>query len=890
MARRVLLVAEERFLKAVGKLPEGFEPVALGELAGEALVASLAEGAHLVWIGRGEALPRELWLGVFQPTETELALTQAEGSPVLLPELAFQPARAQSAFISPPGDFPRHNLDEELRFDLEPILEARDRFGQVVGYPGVLVNHYAPSLVGKRFGGSQQIFFLFEEPLAALDLEGWQALLGALAQRFESGLQVVELQTNYASSKPGERVQARLRVANSRPRARALEARWYAQAPGEEGFSLIERMRRVAPGEGETEAVLDFLPQGEQGLWRLRVEVAVDLVNAEKPTLVGGEEPLLRQEIGFTLLADRLETEVGFAIEGPCIEFEGRKDFWVGTHYYPSSGWLDWPWRDFRPVKVETDFAAIRRAGYRLVRVWVDPVLDEVSLRALDAEVWLAAQHGLVLDICLFSQWVREMGFERASGEKVLWDFRTIGDFNIYSLSLRHLELQKEYVATLGSRYARAGNVIWNLANEAYVKDPDESQMDPAVRQWEEARLPLGLERDTLLFQRWARELTTALREAGARQPVVPGYLFSLAGGGDAYLGNAEAELAPWHSYMPPRWTAMMSQYLDPIGSDRPLFIEEFGAAGWNPTAHYEANAQYGLAGGAAALMSYEWGVSWLAREQCYWYQPLREILGLAPDERWFEPLSIYAKEATFEEGAGLCAWPSGFGYGTLHNGTPFPASAAVALGRWGLMGQGLGRRFQAEEVYVLAPAGRQPDYDAFHKVITDLWRAKVVFGVWQEALLEALPETSRVLICPAGVGPDKAATLERFHKLGVEVYEGYGEEWRSSERLPRVTVEPGEDVDALVRRTVGGTLYGLFAEGPSRRVKLAHEGHTVELGLAEYAMAEEIAGGFRLIEGSGELRVDGELLCEVERGRLIVASDEGKPLGQAREASAAGE
>ena len=45
---------------------------------------------------------------------------------------------------------------------------------------------------------------------------------------------------------------------------------------------------------------------------------------------------------------------------------------------------------------------------------------------------------------------------------------------------------------------------------------------------------------------------------------------------------------------------------------------------------------------------------------------------------------------------------------------------------------------------------------------------------------------------------------------------------------------------------------------------------------------SEEIAGGFRLVEGSGELRVDGELLCEVERGRLIVVSDEGKPLGQA--------
>lgn len=55
----------------------------------------------------------------------------------MLAEMAFNPSMLSSAFIKPLKEMPYHNVDEEPRADLLPILEARDRFGQIVGYPGV---------------------------------------------------------------------------------------------------------------------------------------------------------------------------------------------------------------------------------------------------------------------------------------------------------------------------------------------------------------------------------------------------------------------------------------------------------------------------------------------------------------------------------------------------------------------------------------------------------------------------------------------------------------------------------------------------------------------------------------------------------------------------------
>ena len=171
---------------------------------------------------------------------------------------------------------PYHNIDDEPRADFLPLLEAHDRFGQLVGYPGVLMHYYAPSSVQHRFAGSECFFFLFDRPAEALDAAGWAQLLTQVVTRFRSRLQIKKVTTDYASYQKGERVLIRARVANLRSQAAATEVHFYAQAPGEMEFRKIVSFRRCPEGTRDAETVADFVPRGKAGFVDLRAEAWQD--------------------------------------------------------------------------------------------------------------------------------------------------------------------------------------------------------------------------------------------------------------------------------------------------------------------------------------------------------------------------------------------------------------------------------------------------------------------------------------------------------------------------------------------------------------------------------------------------------------------------------------
>ena len=72
-------------------------------------------------------------------------------------------------------------------------------------------------------------------------------------------------------------------------------------------------------------------------------------------------------------ISDGFKTENPMQFEGVNFRFDGQDAFYVGTHYYPSSVWIERTWRDFDTARAAQDFAAMRRAGNRIVRIWVDP-------------------------------------------------------------------------------------------------------------------------------------------------------------------------------------------------------------------------------------------------------------------------------------------------------------------------------------------------------------------------------------------------------------------------------------------------------------------------------------------------------------------------------------
>jgi hypothetical protein len=231
----------------------------------------------------------------------------------------------------------------------------------------------------------------------------------------------------------------------------------------------------------------------------------------------------------------------------------------------------------------------------------------------------------------------------------------------------------------------------------------------------------------------------------------------------------------------------------------------------------------------------------------------------------------------------GIAAIPSGFHWGSIYHGTPFPAGAAVALGRLGLMGGGLARALRPEKVYVVVPTafnGARDGMDEVTNVVNKLWQEKAVFGMLQEDCLGTLPKTTRLLICPKGVTAASEGKLAELRRSGVEVFTGADDGWRKSAQLPHLSVTPGEGTNLLVRRTVQGTLYGLLNRVPVKAVTLKTErGTPVRMGLSDYVLVQEGEAGINWVEASGEVVVQGSPFCAIDRGRAILASDDGLDL-----------
>lgn len=863
----LLILAEDTFAERLRqRQQDGIEIVKHSEMSESHVIETLASGRTMVWIGMPDRLPRELWIGNFSPSDSPLMVRVAENSPLHLSEFPAMRAHVHSAFLKPPLEFLQHNIDEEIRAKFSPILESYDRFGQLVGYPGVVLTHFAPSLVGHRFHGAECFCFFFDDPTAAVGASTWDKLLRSIVRRFQAGLVTERCDTNFASYAPGERAQIRVRVRNRRNRAVAIDLRFYTWGPRQGEFAHATSMRRTIDANDTTEAVCDLLVPHASGLHRVRVEICQDEMQAESLSSTGAPTVVDRCETGFVVIPRPLDTPKILTIDGTNFCFDGNPAFSAGTHYFPSSSWWEWVWRDFDPISADRDFAGMRQAANRIVRVWSDPVLDESSLRAMDAAIFLAAEHGIVLDICVFNQWVEHLGYERENGEHVTFQFRHPRDFNLYSISLRNIARQREYVGVMAHRWRKAQNVIYNLANETYLKDPDVSQMDEEVQHWQEIPEQQGELRDTSLFRRWAMEMANAIREAGGQQPVFGGYLFSLSGGGDTYLANHDAPLISWHGYAPPAQVAAALQYFDPASSHRPLLLEEFGTRGWNDPVHYDAVVHRALGAGAASVMSYEWGVSRLAKEQCFEPLPIRQCLQGDPDPRWFTPAIEYARTSTSAEGVGIAPFASGFGYGSIYNGTPFPASAAQAVARLSIMARSLVRSPATCPVYVLVPSAQTALLPESLSLFEDLWRAGVEFGVWQEADVEQLPAEARTIICLGSLQEKSREVLNRRRNDGTEIF-GRTDAWKVAKVLPRVTVHPAESVQVMLRNTTRGRLYACFAEKDCEGVVVDALGHQVRLDALPHCLVLADSTGIGLIEGGGEIIIDGKMYCNVSAG-----------------------
>ena len=813
--------------------------------------AGLAAGDALIAIGT-EALPRLRPLWVDSHDCEAAALAPAEPVFIPLPPVSGRTAACRGLFIRPEQFRVYFGSDEMPRMELTPLIVASGADGVPCAYPAVWLKHFAPSLVGGRFGGANWYVFAFEDPLAALDQDGWAAVIAALLDHAESPLATVDARAHYATYRPGETVLVNVRLANRSGDIAA--ARLEFTATGPDGLAHTTRwMRRCLNGHEEITVPWEFPAGTGAGLWRIRVDLYQEdrftygAARAEQSRLIE------RVECAFVVATDDITGYPAPEIRGRSLAIAGRDGFVAGTHYYPSGSWFDWAWRDFRPEKAARDIAQMQHLGYSLVRVWIDPELDEIALRGFEAWLHLSAAAGIVSIICVFSQWVRDLSYPDSNG-MTTFQFMGPADYNVYSVQLRNIEHQRRYIATVARRWRGLPNIIWNLANETQIVDPGFDQVDT---EWFGAVTPRsGPLAGAAYFNRWADLMTEAVREAGASQPILRGYGFVMAG--DCYLQNRTGDLLVWHHYAPPEVVGPCLALAHPGSLDKPLLQEEFGIQTFDEGERlrlYEGVACWAAAMGAAGACSYEWGVSWLARELSFVATPLKDgCLVPEPDPRWDRGQLAYSESWPLGS-VGICPWAASFCFGSNYACTPFPTPAAEALGEVARFCAEIGPPTGREPVILVVPMewadfapheGYQRQLDPTYLAVQGLAAEHIPFSVVQEDQLPNLPDTPEAIIFPASqaVKSETQTLLEQLATGGAEVHIGQPD--LSAPGLARhaIQVTSAKPVWCLRRGTRYGALYFLYSPEGTTSVTVQADNAVLELHIRRYALVEVFRDG----------------------------------------------
>lgn len=784
-----------------------------------------AGGDALIIIGAGAlGRLRPLWVDA-GPCQAA-ALRPPDETPLPLPPVRWREAACRGLFVRPPETHVYFGRDEMPRMELLPLAVAADAGGRAWAYPAAWFKHVGASLVGGRFAGSHWFAFAIERPLEALDAPGWSALIDALCDRAESRIALLDVRAHYPLAHAGETVRIDVRLANHAASIAAARVDLTAERP--DGRQWTSRwIRRALNGREEVTLTWEFPVGADPGLWRVSAELFEEDRFAYGAAREDGARLVERAGCGVVVAPPDADALARPEIDGRELRIGDADGFVTGVHYYPSSSWFDWAWRDFRPERAAHDLDEMARLGYRLARVWVDPELDEAALRGLDAWLALSGMRGIVSIVCIFTQWARHLSYPDEHGATT-FEFMGPADYNVYSVQLINIAHQQRYVATLARRWRAWPNVIWNLANEAMILDPDPEQVD--VRYFGDVTPRAGPEAGPAYFNRWADLMTEALRDAGAQQPVLRGYGFPM--GGDCYLQNRDGDFLVWHHYAPPEIAGPSLPFGDPGIIEKPYLLEEFGAPTFDEAArraHYEGLLCWAVALGAAGACAYEWGVSWLARELPYVATPLKDLSLFAEvDPRW-GPGGQLPYSASWPVGTlGLCPWAASFCYGCNFGGTPFPTPAAEALGRVGRFCAGIGAPQGREPVVLVVPrewalfapqAGYAREMAPTAGCVRALAAAHVPFSVAQADQIAALDPLPEALIYPASgeVSPEAAAVLEALAARGAAVHTGAPEAWIEALAPYAMAVESSRPVWCLRRRTRDGCVFFIYdpaAEG----------------------------------------------------------------------------
>ncbi len=815
---------------------------------------------------------KKIWVFSYEGRISEYAVL-SEKLPHHFPSGHFNSGSARYLFFRAESSYAMHGVDEEPRAYVTPFLVNRNKYGDELGAVGLWINNYDKSLCGGHYKGGNWYILAVESLYSCMSSETVDAVLSRAAEYRSSRCYISRLSPEFAFYHSGERVRVDYTIENDGKDLQSAEIIIRC------GKNRIKKDVALNPldtcrghlylypdKEGETIRAELFLhdikkygvERETESVFADSLETGILISDSTEPTPPGTPE---------------------IAVSNGRLCIDGKTDFFAGTHYYPCSDFFELSYRDTDVIRAEKTISVMKKEGIKICRIWADPVLDERSIRGMEAVLYLLAKHGIVAWITFFSSWVHYMEVHTQETE-IVFEAADMKDEAFIGIIMQNIEAQKIYVQTLVRRWKNYRNIVWNLTNEFSVVDPPEDRVDFDWVDQSYKKLPSPFN-SIAIFRQWAAQIHGAITElylsSGSKcQPVVYG-VSCWDTGSENYRCTCDADIIATHTYMDKRQARYHANLQNSSCIGKPFVVEEFGGVWRDYTEkaeEFHARFCTYLASGNDAAMSYEWGTSWVCDEISGIppYMKFKDTVKKPEEADGFLYSGRHVYAASWPSGSiSLCPWIASHEYGINYPNVNYESPVMRMTKRFSEIGRGLGFINGHYKTYLVLPfetsafkptLGYNRILGAIGKTFDALWNVGAKFQVWQTNALRAIPDGSVVIYPNAAEIPDEISSeFDVLKQRGCRVYFGNDDSFIGDPDLE--TIRFSGSVQVQVRNTECGELLALHTEEENPipvevsgiRVEIKNDGLLLfdkngRLKTAEFCGKLEMAGETVVISG----------------------------------------
>jgi hypothetical protein len=859
----------------------------------------LKRGESLFFLGTENIdILKDLW--IFTTTGSGSGKLSFDENIFFLPDSDPEPCSCRYLYINPSKNQSMHGIDDEPRMSVEPLISVTGKHGNLRGYPGLMLKNYDHSLTGNNFKGGCWFVAALDEPLKVLSAEKWKDIILSAAAYTDSDIYISYVRTEYPLYFENEEVRLDYTVENRSDTLVAYSA--LIESLNDKGQVVRHIMIKegaVSSNDSCRETLRWYPLDPAPGICTIRVTLRTHdrMIYGEKRENDFAAVDISQIDV---LYQDGPIDGATVSVENERLVIDGEHDFFIGTHLYPSSNFFE---LSYRPVKVRElvkGIESMRRTGVRFCRIWCDPVLDEVSIRGMETVIRLLILNGIAVDFMFFSSWVHYMEIHTKEYNE-RFEVAHMTDERLIGLYMKNIGEQRSFVQMLVKRWSWMKSIIWDFSNEFSVVDPDDRHLsvDYIDSRYKDLVKPYN---NIDIFKQWAKQIHRAIIECGNTQPVIYG-VSCWDTGTDNYMCTNEADLVASHGYYS---MSLLPRFLYLSNSDcrnKAHFMEEFGGV-WNDNTvrarEYDSWYHFLLGSGESAAMNYEWGVLWL-NDSLSGIPPYMKFKSHVPEEALddyvFEGRYIYGKSWPLGS-TGVCPWMASFEYANTFGCVDYPSPTMDIMRHMAFLGKGLGYANKDKKVYLVLPLETKPFVrnhgyprclDNIGKTVSLLHNYGIDFKVWQEDMIESIPDTAEVIIYPNENAVKKAMSdsLKSIAAKGVRVYQGNDISWISDPDIGKMDIDIKEPVHVLSRDTLRGRLILVASQKEGASVfKGRIDDSEIEFGYNRNASFIWDKGVLQA-DFCGDLFIDNDLFarfsCDIDSGlaRCLLKSNNDLPLAR---------